>query len=406
MAFRIGRTLPPAAAPIYLRDIVSGFTGLLRGEKTVEKFRGELRDHYQVGQCFTVSSGKAALTMILEALKNIYPDRDEVLIPAFCCYSVPSAIVRAGLKVSLCDLDPETFDFDFGQLSTIISNGKRPPLCVVAVHLFGMPADIARLRGIINDATVVIVEDAAQAMGGEYDGRKLGTLGDVGFFSLGRGKAISTVEGGLILTSSGEMADEIRKIMDKTPNYGLLEQLGLLLYSVALLILLRPVLFWIPKAVPFLSLGETIYDPSFRLRKMSPFQAGLAAGWQKKLRQFIVARTENMCQLLNSLKKIGLCPAWAECGPLPSLLRLPLFITDDEERDYLLRMSEQTGLGIAGTYPDSIDSIGEMNYKSANNRFPVAKEYARRLLTLPIHPYVNGKDKVRIADLLSQAIKS
>ena len=118
---RIGRTLPPAAAPIYPHDILSGIKALFNGHRELERFEAELKDYCGMRHCFLLSSGKAALTFILEALREIRPERDEVLIPAFTCYSVPSAIVRAGLRVRLCDINPETLDFDFDQLGTILS---------------------------------------------------------------------------------------------------------------------------------------------------------------------------------------------------------------------------------------------------------------------------------------------
>src|SRR5664279_3781006 len=98
MVMRIGRTLSPAASPFNLQDIVSGVAGLLKGEATVKRLEDELKSFYDVSYCFAVSSGKAALVLILQALHEIYPERDEVLIPAYTCYSVPSAIIRAGLR--------------------------------------------------------------------------------------------------------------------------------------------------------------------------------------------------------------------------------------------------------------------------------------------------------------------
>src|SRR5882762_10453868 len=172
---RIGRTLPPAATPIGVREIVSGVCGIFRGRKELDRFRSELKEHFGVKHCFLVSSGKAAFTLILLTLKELFPDRDEVLIPAFTCYSVPSSVVRAGLRIRLCDLRPDSLDFDFAQLSAMLS--EAPPsqpearlaggaressvdtrdaagssrastkrvLAVVPTHLFGYPADVARL---------------------------------------------------------------------------------------------------------------------------------------------------------------------------------------------------------------------------------------------------------------------
>src|SRR5918996_2100330 len=118
---RIGRTLPPAAAPITVRGIVSGICGVVHGQKELDRFRSELKEHFGVNHCFLVSSGKAALTLILLALKDLFPGRDEVLIPAFTCYSVPSSIIRAGLRIRLCDLHLDGLDFDFAQLSAMLS---------------------------------------------------------------------------------------------------------------------------------------------------------------------------------------------------------------------------------------------------------------------------------------------
>ena len=118
----IGRTLPPAASPIYPRDILSGIKRGFSGKKELNRFESELKEYFGVKHCFLVSSGKAALTLILQALKDMHPERNEVLIPAFTCYSVPSAIVRAGLKVRLCDIKPDTIDFD--QLDKILAQSK------------------------------------------------------------------------------------------------------------------------------------------------------------------------------------------------------------------------------------------------------------------------------------------
>ena len=198
---RIGRTLPPAAAPIYPRDILSGIKGLLNGRRELDRFETELKDYFGVKHCFLVSSGKAALSIILQALKDIQPERDEVLIPAFTCYSVPSAIVRSGLKVKLCDMNPDTLDFDFDQLRTILSrysaaqttskhnkpnepdkpnklNKPNEPmsrlLCIIPIHLFGIPADIERIRKLLVDPEVTIVEDAAPGDGRGVEWQKTG----------------------------------------------------------------------------------------------------------------------------------------------------------------------------------------------------------------------------------------
>ena len=113
---KIQRTLPPAAALIGINSLLHGLMGCVLGKKYLKRFEDELRTYFGVKHIFLLSSGKASLTIILKALKSLAPEKDQVLIPAYTCFSVPSAIVNAGLKVSLCDINSLTFDFDYSFL--------------------------------------------------------------------------------------------------------------------------------------------------------------------------------------------------------------------------------------------------------------------------------------------------
>ena len=97
----IQRTIPPAAAPIELKSLLHGLSGIFMGYKYRGKIEGEIKRYFGVKHVFLASSGKAALAVILLALKSL-SNKKEVLISAYTCFSVPSAIVKAGLKVSLC----------------------------------------------------------------------------------------------------------------------------------------------------------------------------------------------------------------------------------------------------------------------------------------------------------------
>ena len=181
---KIGRTLPPAAAPLSWRDIWHGVTGSLTPGRAHRAREAEIRCEFGVRHVFLVSSGSAALALALIALRS-RSTRTEVIIPAYTCFSLPAAILKAGLQPVPCDIDPVTFDFDHTLLRQTMT-GRT--LCVVGHHLFGIPSDMARLRAICDSNGTFLIEDAAQAMGVELDGRKLGTMGDVGVFSLGRGR--------------------------------------------------------------------------------------------------------------------------------------------------------------------------------------------------------------------------
>ncbi|MBV5339627.1 MAG: DegT/DnrJ/EryC1/StrS family aminotransferase [Deltaproteobacteria bacterium] len=397
MAKRIGRTLPPAASPFHLKDIVSGIAGIFEGEGIVERFENELKSFFKVRYCFAVSSGKAALVLILHALHEICPERDEVLIPAYTCYSVPSAIVKAGLKIRLCEMAPGTLDFDFDRIAEELKNPRL--LCVVPTHLFGMPADVERLKALICRGDIFVLEDAAQAMGGVWNGNKMGTQGDVGLFSMGRGKAFSTVEGGIILTDNDQIGQILEKRLFAIKGYGDLDSLKLFLNAIALSILIYPEIYWLPKLLPFLKLGETHFNPSFPIRRLSSFQAGMARKWSTAINKFKAARLLNV----NKIARYGIKFPGVYRGSMPDLIRFPVLVADTETKKKILKKSEMMGLGISGGYPHSIDGINELRNLLGANKFPVAKDLAERIVTLPVHPYVNNDDLGNIMHLFQES---
>lgn len=400
---RIGRTIPPAAAPIFPRDIFEGFKRLLRGDSEINNFQSDLQEYFKVRYCFLTSSGKAALTLILQALHHIYPDRNEVLIPAFTCYSVPSAIVRAGLKIRLCDINPETLDYDFEKLQNTLQD-KQNLLAIVCQHLFGLPANMAKINGILDDPQISVIEDAAQAMGNVADNRHLGTLGGIGFFSLGRGKAFSTVEGGVIITNSDKIAESLRHRIKKIPVPSAATTSKLIAYALALSVLAQPSLFWIPKLIPGLKLGETIYDPQFPMNQFSQFQAGLARNWRKRITFFQSQRKQNLLFWEKMLSQFVWLKPLVKRDDLPGrsfpLLRLPVLVQNKSLRNDLLKISEKHGLGIMPTYPSTVDKIEELKFESNDKAFPGAKKCVERLLTFPVHPLISSKDRHKIIDQL------
>jgi len=440
---RIGRTIPPAASPIYVRDIINGFKGLIRGQREIERFRSELKDYFGSKHCFLVSSGKTALTVILRALHGLQPERDEVIIPAFICYSVPSAIARAGLKIKLCDVNPDTLDFDYDQLEDLITqsakleaerqlkafakkaypvsdtrhpvssdNGQQTIhrdhadprlLAVMPAHLFGLPANVEHVRSLVGDPLVSIVEDAAQAFGAQGNGQKLGTLGDVGFFSLGRGKALSMVEGGIILTDRDDIADRIGLCLSDTKKYSAVELIRLIINAISLILFQDPALFWFPKGLPFLRVGDTIYDHRFKIRNISAFQAGMAKNWQSKLEKFHESRKKNSRYWTSLAHSSDFNCYRTKNGGEPNLLRYPVKIADKNIRASMLKSSQNEGLGIMPTYPDSINGINELRDVFKGQIFPAAEKLPHQLITLPIHPYVSPKDIKKISNVLSEA---
>jgi perosamine synthetase len=385
---RIGRTIPPAAAPLPWGDLWPAAAGILSPARSLRVIEEEMRRHFGVRHVFLVSSGTAALTLTLKALKTL-SDRTEVVIPAYTCFSVPAAVAAAGLRPVLCDIDPSTFDFDHALLERTLG---RDTLCVVAHHLFGIPSDIDRIRALCAARGIFVVEDAAQALGAESEGRDLGTLGDVGIFSLGRGKHITCGSGGIVVTRSDEIAAAMTRLYRPLETPGRAEMVKELLQVVVMAIFIRPRLYWIPAALPFLRLGQTLYPRRIRMRRLSGMQAGLLRHWRSNL-----ARSNRIRSEIAAYFRERLPLPWAQ-GPAHPYLRLPVYLASAGERDRIHALSQERGLGLAVAYPTAIDAIPEVRATTRGRRFPAAQRVAERLLTIPTHHWLGEADKRAIVE--------
>ena len=394
---KIQRTIPPAASPVSFRDVLRGFAGLLPGRSSVIKLEAEVREYFGVKHAFAFCSGKAALTVTLVALKSL-SSRRKVLIPAYTCFSVPSAVVKAGLDVSLCDIDPRTLDFDWRCLE---ANLGEDTLCVVPTHLLGLPADVDRVNALCRQRGVFVVEDAAQAMGGKVNGRLLGTLGDVGLFSLGRGKNITCGSGGILVTNSDEIARAIQIEHAMPTGKRALAGLRNLCEVLVMSVFIDPRLYWLPAGLPFLKLGETKFCHDFDVRPMSKVEAGLMARWRERLEQANAARLEGSLHLIHRVPPWSSIPR-ARVGEQISYLRLPVMMESKQDKDRLCALSVRYGFGISPLYPTAVQHIPELQGRVEPRGSPGAQQVSERLVTLPVHELVSGQDRERICKMLDQ----
>jgi perosamine synthetase len=389
--------IPPAAAPIYLRDLGGGVAGLRKDSACLARLQQSLKSHFASKFIELVSSGRAALMLILTALHSLAPERRQVIIPAFTCWTVPAAVVRAGLQPVPCDLAVNTFDYDFTKLPGLLG---ADTLSVVAQHLYGVPAHIDRLQQMLAGTGIFLVDDAAQAMGAKLAGKWLGTCGDAGLFSLGRGKNFSTGSGGVILTNNDLIAQALRKVCGKLKRYDLRHQSLQLLKAGLLALFIHPWVYGVPAHLPGLKLGQTIFDPGFPMALMSGVQAGLAQDWIAKLETFSRARRANAMHFLEVLQKLPRAVSPVDSTSAGNGPRLPIFISDEQAKRALLAASSHQGLGISLTYPDAVDGIPFFRGATWYGACPQARKIAREIVTLPIHPLLTDRDLERLKSVL------
>lgn len=392
---RIGRTLPPAAAPLSLKDLAGAFTGMVRPARAIRARERELRRHFGVDHVFLVSSGAAALTLVLRAMKS-GSDRRRVVVPAYTCYSVPAAVLAAGLEPVLCDINPATFDFDQAALERVLT---ADTLCVVVQHLFGIVADVDRLQSSCRPRGILVVEDAAQAMGLASRGRYLGTLGDAGIFSLGRGKQITCGNGGIIVTRADGFAKAIASECRRLRPPSLLRSIAELAEVALMGVFIRPSLYWMPASVPLLRLGETIFPKRIPLEPLSGIKAGLMRGWRDRLAASHRVRANTASDLRRRLVRQVKAPrvARSHSGPY---LRFPIFAATVQDKERLYEISRERGLGVGRGYPGPISEIPEIKPLVGGQRFPAATYVADHILTLPTHHWLSEEDRRAIADAL------
>jgi dTDP-4-amino-4,6-dideoxygalactose transaminase len=389
-SLRIKRTIPPAASPLSFTEILHGLCGM-RNKKAAKKLENEIREYYNAKYVFTVSSGKAALFLILTGMK-MASKRRKVIIPAYTCYSVPSAIVKAGLDAIPCDMKPDTLDYDFEKLQLALDSET---LCVISTHLFGIPSDVERIRRICSGRGIYVIEDAAQAMGVTEGDKKIGTYGDAAFFSLGRGKNITCGSGGIIVTSSDAISSAISKAFEEVKREPATEIMKTLIEIFLMTIFLNPSLYWIPDNLPFLKIGETIFDTNFPVYRLSDFKAGLLDRCFSKLERLNRARASVSELYMDAMKPGRVIPIYHAGRPY---LRFPIYQDDAgcKDRTY----DRFRNHGVSRMYPDSVNRIKELKIHSMGGEYPGAERIAKTLLTLPTHILLKDKDINALRELV------
>ena len=190
----------------YVREAVE--TGWISSEgRFIAEFERRWAEYCGAAHGIAVSSGTAALQLAMRAL-DLEPG-SEVILPSCTIISCAVAIIEAGCVPVMVDSDPETWCLDPDQVAAKITPRTR---AIMPVHLFGHPCDMAPLWELAERHGLHIVEDAAEAHGAEYRGRRCGGLGTLGCFSFYANKIVTTGEGGMVVTDNPALADRLRSL--------------------------------------------------------------------------------------------------------------------------------------------------------------------------------------------------
>ena len=206
--------IPLSAPDIHESDIeavsqVLRSPHLSQGPK-LEEFERSIAAYAGAPDAIAVSSGTSGLHLCIRALG--IGEGDEVIVPSFTFIAAANAIRYERALPVFVDIDSETLNLDPARVESAITSRTR---AIVAVHTFGCPAEMSSILEIARARGLVTVEDACEAFGAEYDGRKAGAMGDAGVFAFYPNKQITTGEGGAIVTRDSKLAGVLRSLRNQ-----------------------------------------------------------------------------------------------------------------------------------------------------------------------------------------------
>ena len=183
--------------------------------KYVELFEKNFASFIGAKHATTTSNGTTALHLALESLG--IGKGDEVIMPDLTIISCAFAAMYVSAKPVFVDVDPETGNIDPQKIEQSITKRTK---AIMVVHLYGHPVDMDPVVEIAKKHKLYIVEDAAEAHGAQYKGRKVGAIGDIGCFSFYGNKIVTTGEGGMVVTNNEELHKKAKLIKDLAHSEG------------------------------------------------------------------------------------------------------------------------------------------------------------------------------------------
>ena len=308
----------------------------------------------------------------------------EIILPAYGCPDLISAAVYAGVKPILVDLEADSPWLD---LQLVVAAITENTIAIVAVDLFGIPERWTQLREISDQFKLVLIEDSAQYFPGVED--DYCWQGDLVVLSFGRGKPVSLLGGGAVLTRKNSLYKCLPKPETKPSSW--IKQIKFGLKTRLYNVMISPLLYWLPQTLPFLHLGETHYHPLQSIEPMDQSCLNVLASNISRYQCDVEAmsRCQKISDMLESSGNVKNLPLINDIEVKTRLLRYPLLV-EEPSRDGLYETLKQAGLGASVMYPAALPKIAGLEHILDNTVFENAEKFAARIITLPTHRYVSN----------------
>lgn len=338
-------------------------SGMLAQGPEVAAFETEFAEHFVEGRpVVAVNSGTAGLHLGLLAAG--ISAGDEVIVPSFTFAATGNSVVLAGGTPVFADIEPETFSLDPAAVEAAITPRTRG---ILPVHLYGHPARMRELEAIARRSGIALYEDAAQAHGASLDGRSVGTFGEFAMFSLYPTKNMTSGEGGMVSTSTPELARRIRLLR----NQGMERQ-----YE-----------------------NEVI---GFNAR-MTDLHAAIGRVQLTKIDAWTATRRANAAFFDAHLEGVLIPPTVA--GAVHVYHQYTVRVTDDRD-GFVAALREEHGVGSGVYYPVPNHRLPSLAPFAPGVELPETERAAREVVSLPVHPSLTQSDLDRIVQAVNAVAKA
>ncbi|XRO75841.1 DegT/DnrJ/EryC1/StrS family aminotransferase [Methanocaldococcus sp. 28A] len=327
--------------------------------KELEAFEKEFAEYLGAKHVIGVNSGSDALYLAVKAL-GVSKD-DEVITVSHTFISTVDAITRNGAKPVFVDIDPETYTIDVSQIEKKITEKTK---AIVPVHLYGHPADMDPILEIAEEYGLYVIEDASQAHGAEYKGRKVGNIGDVGCFSFYPTKNLGAYgDGGVVVTNDDELAEKLRVLR----SYGSSKKYYHNLIGV------NSRLDELQAAILRVKL-KYLDEWNKRRRKMAKL-------YNKLLEDY---------EVITPIEKV-----WAKHV-------YHLYIIRHKERDKLQKYLSENGIQTQIHYPIPVHKQKAYVDLGINVQLPITEKISNEILSLPMHPWLKEEEVKYICETIKK----
>jgi len=335
----------------------------------VKELEKQLADYVGVKHCITCANGTDALTLVLMAYD--VKAGDAVFVPTFTFYATAETVSLRGATPIFIDIEPDTYNISCKKLQEAIqyikAEGQLNPKAIIAVDLFGLPADYQELKLIADEHGLKLIEDGAQGFGGSINGKMACSFGEIATTSFFPAKPLGCYgDGGAVFTNDDELCGLMQSFRvhgkgeDKYDNLrvGMNSRLDTLQAAILL-----------PKFKAFQE-----YELEARNRVAERYRDGLVN-----------------CVTVPHIPK----------GYISSYAQYSVLLKNEQQRDRVQQLLKEKGIPTMIYYKKSMhQQTVHQNNPSISLEFPVAEDISKRVLNLPMHPYLEEKEQLYIIETL------